>query len=112
MKRLSKRSKLLILIFSVVLLIMGCTAGFSYFTVMNQLSRIQYTPLPEDIMHFVKVDFFGLEKIVDKIGGVEIEVKKSEIPMMNNWIQFCYWRNYRILTKPIIYIKKVAFFFS
>ena len=35
-----------------------------------------------DVMNFVKVDFEGLTKIVDAIGGVKISVKDYELPSM------------------------------
>jgi LCP family protein required for cell wall assembly len=34
---------------------------------------------------FVEVDFFGLEKIIDKIGGVEINVSAAELPYVNSY---------------------------
>lgn len=37
-----------------------------------------------DIMQYIKVDFSGLDKIVDIIGGVEIDVKTDEIPFINS----------------------------
>lgn len=40
-----------------------------------------------DIRHYVTVDFFGLEKIIDQVGGVTIDVKKQEIPYINSCIQ-------------------------
>lgn len=33
-----------------------------------------------DIRDFVSIDFNGFEKIIDKIGGVEIDVKPNEVP--------------------------------
>lgn len=36
-----------------------------------------------DIRNFVTVNFFGLEKLIDKVGGIEIDVKKSEVPYIN-----------------------------
>lgn len=193
MKKLTKKSKVLIVTAAVVVVLICCAVGIPYFTVMGQLSRIQYAPLPKDpkdigvdtqiykeekkdvyadylnimligvdardpdvdsrsdsmmiatidmkhkkikltsvmrdmivtmqghgpmqglnqdrlghtyqygkgpltvktvnenfktdIRNFVKVDFFGLEKIIDKVGGVEINVKKSELPVLNNYIK-------------------------
>lgn len=40
-----------------------------------------------DIKDFVTVDFFGLEKIIDAIGGVEVEVKSNEINELNKYIK-------------------------
>lgn len=40
-----------------------------------------------DIKDFVTVDFFGLEKIIDAIGGVEVEVKSNEINELNKYIR-------------------------
>lgn len=39
-----------------------------------------------NIRDFVTVNFFGLEKIIDYLGGVEINVKESEIPVINSYI--------------------------
>lgn len=39
-----------------------------------------------NIKDYVKVDFFGLEKIIDSVGGVDINIKKDEIPVMNSYI--------------------------
>ena len=37
-----------------------------------------------DIKNYLKVDFSGLEKIVDAMGGVEIEIKAYELPAMKS----------------------------
>jgi LCP family protein required for cell wall assembly len=34
-----------------------------------------------DIREYVTIDFFGFEKVVDKLGGVEINVKEEEVKM-------------------------------
>ncbi|MBM7583383.1 LCP family protein required for cell wall assembly [Caldicoprobacter guelmensis] len=39
-----------------------------------------------DIRYYVTVDFFGLEKIIDQVGGIPIDVKKQEIPYINSCI--------------------------
>jgi LCP family protein required for cell wall assembly len=39
-----------------------------------------------DIRNYVKVDFFGLEKLIDKVGGVEIDVSSAEAGVLNNYI--------------------------
>lgn len=39
-----------------------------------------------DIRDFVTVDFFGLEKIVNDLGGVDVNVKQSEINEVNKFI--------------------------
>lgn len=39
-----------------------------------------------NIKDYVTVDFFGLSKIIDAIGGVEINVKKAEIPYVKNGV--------------------------
>lgn len=39
-----------------------------------------------DIRDYVMVDFFTLEKIIDKIGGVEIVVKEKEYPLINRYM--------------------------
>jgi len=40
-----------------------------------------------DIRYYVTVDFFGLEKIIDQVGGVTIDVKEKEIPYINSCIK-------------------------
>lgn len=40
-----------------------------------------------DITDFVTVDFFGLEKIIDTLGGVTVNVKSSEINELNKYIR-------------------------
>jgi|BioPla2DNA2_1021312.scaffolds.fasta_scaffold11833_3 LCP family protein required for cell wall assembly len=40
-----------------------------------------------NVQDFVKIDFSGMEKVVDAIGGIEIDVKEAEIPVMNNYIR-------------------------
>lgn len=39
-----------------------------------------------DIKNYIKVDFFGLEKIIDCVGGVEINVTEPEIKVLNGYI--------------------------
>jgi anionic cell wall polymer biosynthesis LytR-Cps2A-Psr (LCP) family protein len=39
-----------------------------------------------DITRYVSVDFFGLEEIINAIGGVEIDVKQKEIKHINSVI--------------------------
>jgi polyisoprenyl-teichoic acid--peptidoglycan teichoic acid transferase len=39
-----------------------------------------------DIRDYVTVDFFTLEKIIDEIGGVEIDVKEEEYPLINQYM--------------------------
>ena len=36
-----------------------------------------------DIRNYVTVDFFNLEKIIDAIGGVTIDVKQDEVSLIN-----------------------------
>ena len=36
-----------------------------------------------DIQYYATVDFFGLEKIIDQVGGVTIDVKSKEIKYLN-----------------------------
>lgn len=38
-----------------------------------------------DITDYVKVDFNGLTKIIDQVGGVEINVKPSEVKLLNGY---------------------------
>lgn len=40
-----------------------------------------------NIEKYVTVDFFSLEKVIDKLGGVEIEVKDYELKELNDGIQ-------------------------
>jgi polyisoprenyl-teichoic acid--peptidoglycan teichoic acid transferase len=40
-----------------------------------------------NIMDYVQVDFFGFEKIVDYLGGVNIDISKNEIPVANKYIE-------------------------
>lgn len=39
-----------------------------------------------DIRNFITVDFFGLEKIIDTLGGVELTIKDYEIDEINKYI--------------------------
>ena len=38
-----------------------------------------------DIKYFATVDFFDMEKIIDALGGVEIDVQKNEIELINGY---------------------------
>jgi len=40
-----------------------------------------------NIEKYVTVDFFSLEKVIDKLGGVEIEIKDYEVNALNGLIQ-------------------------
>lgn len=40
-----------------------------------------------DIRNYVAVDFIGLEKIIDKVGGVEVNVKSGEVKELNRRVQ-------------------------
>lgn len=40
-----------------------------------------------NIKNFVEVDFFGLEKIIDQVGGVEINVSSEEVPYLNSYVK-------------------------
>lgn len=40
-----------------------------------------------DIKDFITVDFFGLEKIIDAIGGVQVDVKEHEVRELNKFIK-------------------------
>ncbi|MHB9941082.1 LytR family transcriptional regulator [Clostridium sporogenes] len=40
-----------------------------------------------NIRDFVSVDFYGLEKIIDAVGGVEIPVRSDEIKYINTYMQ-------------------------
>ena len=39
-----------------------------------------------DIKNYVAVDFFGLEKLIDKVGGVQINVSAAEAKVLNNYM--------------------------
>jgi LCP family protein required for cell wall assembly len=39
-----------------------------------------------DIRYYITVDFFGLEKIIDQVGGITIDVKSQEIRHVNSCI--------------------------
>lgn len=39
-----------------------------------------------NIMDYVQVNFFGLEKIIDAVGGVQINVTAAEVPIANQYI--------------------------
>ena len=43
-----------------------------------------------NIRDFATVDFFGLEKIIDVMGGVEIEVKSNEVKYINSGVNSLY----------------------
>jgi polyisoprenyl-teichoic acid--peptidoglycan teichoic acid transferase len=40
-----------------------------------------------NIKSYVTVNFFGLAKIIDVMGGVTIDVKASEVPVANNYVK-------------------------
>lgn len=40
-----------------------------------------------DIKDYVYVDFSGLEKLIDSLGGVELDIKSAEIPLINKCIK-------------------------
>ncbi|AMP97158.1 LytR/CpsA family transcriptional attenuator [Pedobacter cryoconitis] len=40
-----------------------------------------------DIQDYINVDFFGTAKMIDALGGVEINVKPEEIPYLNNYLK-------------------------
>ena len=39
-----------------------------------------------DIKNYVAVDFFGLEKLIDKVGGVQINVSAAEAKVLNSYL--------------------------
>lgn len=39
-----------------------------------------------DIEDYVTVDFWAVEKIIDKVGGVEINVSSEELPLVNGYL--------------------------
>jgi len=38
-----------------------------------------------NIMNYIQVDFFGLAKLIDYVGGVEIDVSAAEVPLVNSY---------------------------
>ncbi len=40
-----------------------------------------------NIEDYISVDFFNLPKIIDDLGGIELEIKSSEIPNINKYIK-------------------------
>lgn len=40
-----------------------------------------------DIKNYVAVDFFGLEKLIDKVGGVNIDVSDEEAKVLNQYLK-------------------------
>ena len=40
-----------------------------------------------DIKDYINVDFFGTAKMINALGGVEIDVKDEEIPYLNNYLK-------------------------
>lgn len=40
-----------------------------------------------DIMNYVQIDFFGLAKVIDYVGGVDINITAEEIPVANSYIR-------------------------
>lgn len=40
-----------------------------------------------DVRNYVSIDFFGFEKLIDKIGGIEIKVSAEEAKVMNFYIK-------------------------
>lgn len=59
-----------------------------------------------DIQNYAKVDFYSFIDIVDTLGGVEIEVQKSEIAEMNKFIKEGYSWDKKKNKNSIEYIKK------
>jgi polyisoprenyl-teichoic acid--peptidoglycan teichoic acid transferase len=57
-----------------------------------------------DIRDYVTVDFFTLEKIIDAIGGVEIDVKENEYPLINQYMN----EVARIEHEKPVYLKKAG----
>lgn len=58
-----------------------------------------------DIQNYAKVDFFSFMDIVDALGGIEIDVKKQEIPELNRFVTECYyWSDHK--NGPIKEFKK------
>ncbi|GKU27240.1 LytR family transcriptional regulator [Clostridium folliculivorans] len=40
-----------------------------------------------NMKNYIQVDFYGLEKIIDEIGGIEINVKSEEISLLNSSVK-------------------------
>ncbi|MFF2532301.1 LCP family protein [Brevibacillus sp. NPDC058079] len=58
-----------------------------------------------DIRDYIAVDFFTLEKIIDSIGGVPINVKEKEIKLVNEYMN----ETSRIQNKKPTYLKSSGF---
>ncbi len=57
-----------------------------------------------DIRDFVTVDFVGLSRIIDAVGGVELEVKAGEIPEINKYL-----KEVALMRKePAVFLKKAG----
>lgn len=47
-----------------------------------------------DIRDYITVDFFGLSKIIDSVGGVNIDVEEKEVKEINKWTkELCQLQN-------------------
>ncbi|ERI94305.1 cell envelope-like function transcriptional attenuator common domain protein [Clostridiales bacterium oral taxon 876 str. F0540] len=57
-----------------------------------------------NLKNYVKVDFWGLEKIIDSIGGVNIDVKQDEIQYINAYMT----ETAKIKKESIITVKKAG----
>ncbi|SKA88800.1 transcriptional attenuator, LytR family [Caloramator quimbayensis] len=55
-----------------------------------------------DIDKFVTVDFIGLEKLIDMIGGVEVNVSKAEAKILNSYIKELNYLNSEAAAAPYI----------
>lgn len=58
------------------------THAFAYGKALLTLKTVNEN-FKTDIKDYVKVDFFGLEKIIDYVGGVDINVTQAEISAIN-----------------------------
>lgn len=55
-----------------------------------------------NIEKYVTVDFFSLEKVIDKLGGVEIEVKDYEVNALNGLVQSLNNLNHNDNNSPLV----------
>ena len=53
----------------------------------KQAMEVLNQNLDMDIQSFVSVDFDAVAKVIDAIGGVEIDISEEELPLINGYIQ-------------------------
>ena len=55
-----------------------------------------------NIKNYVTVDFFGLEKIIDSVGGIDLNITSEEVKYINGYIS----ETSKLQNEPAPYIKK------